>query len=793
MNTLLMTRKMRFVSLFVASLVGCVNVANALVATPPPTIDTDFVYFNGSLSDFTLTTDSAGTTMISSSVYDLTFKPDSLAPAMPYIPYTVMLPADRAYHGFYYSTLDELAASNVTMAANPIPVPTSMAERYSSKKIPKALASATLYPAYGQNVEYVGNSYADGHQLLHFLFCPFTYNATTRQLIFHNEISLEYEFYGDGSNTDNPPVVGTLDAGYFRSFVYNKDAVATIMASDVQYTATHAQTMGYNPDPSAPKLDYLIVTDSVLVDAFMPLIEWKRTKGLKADIVTTQYIYRTAENASDTPQLKIKKYLRDRHYNNNLKYVLLGGDAQIVPAQSCYAMVYGARDTMLTNPKMVPTDLYYACMSGNLNWDNNNNNVIGEAGDIDDLEADIFVTRATVRTVPGTNAFVNKTIDYEKFPCDNLGRYSLLAGCELHWTNNSVVPPRSDAHEYGLLFDMFGMNRKLFYDTFQNVELDNPSYNFTPANIINEFNKGYRFIDISTHGWTDNWATETTPFSNSDAAIVNNPKTTIITSSACYTNAFDQTTPCLSETLITNPNSGVIGYFGSSRYGLSPGEIVYGLYGSHLLNYIFYDAITPGVGDDYFPSFGIISAVAKNKLYNNSIAMYSPYTAERWLLFTVNPIGDPEMQLYLSEPNHFYMTGVSYQNGALTVTPTIDALTCVRQNLPNGFTYESSVSCESSPKIFSVLSDAHICLTRFQYAPEFITYRLPYLNIQNKTITTPTLIQADSVMIGKNVAPSEIEGNVEIQNSEVVIKSHNVEIKTLDVSRGSKLTFTTRD
>ena len=75
MNTLLMTRKMRFVSLFVASLIGCINVADALAATPPPTIDTDFVYFNGSLSDFTLTTDSTGTTMISSSVYDLTFKP----------------------------------------------------------------------------------------------------------------------------------------------------------------------------------------------------------------------------------------------------------------------------------------------------------------------------------------------------------------------------------------------------------------------------------------------------------------------------------------------------------------------------------------------------------------------------------------------------------------------------------------------------------------------------------------------------------------------------------------------
>lgn len=793
MNTLLITRKMRFMALLVVSLVGCVNVANALAATPPPTIDTDFVYFNGSLSDFTLTTDSAGTTMITSSVYDLTFKPDSLAPAMPYIPYTVMLPADRAYHGFYYSTLDEVAASNVTMAANPIPVPTSQAARYSSKTMPKALASATLYPAYGQNVEYVGNSYADGHQLLHFLFCPFSYNATTRQLIFHNEISLEYEFYGNGSNTDNPPVVGTLDAGYFRSFVYNKDAVESIMVHDRQYTLAHAQTMGYNPNSNSPKLDYLIVTDSVLVDAFMPLIEWKRTKGLKADIVTTQHIYRTTENASDTPQLKIKKYLRDRYYNNDLKYVLLGGDAQIVPAQGCYAMVYGAVDTMLTNPKIVPTDLFYACMTGNMNWDNNGNGIAGEAYDVDDLESDIILTRAAVRDSCGVEAFVYKTVNYEKYPSDNLGYYSLFSGCKLHWINDSDYPPRSDAHEYGLLFDMFGMSKKLFYDTFQDVESDNTSYKFTPENIINEINKGYRFIDVSTHGWIDNWSTETTLFTNTSATLINNPRKTIITTSACHTNAFDSTNPCLSEVFISSRNSGIIGYFGSSRSGLSPKNKIIGLYGSHALNDFFYKAISPGPGEDYIPSFGIVSASAKSKLFHSGIAMYSPYTPERWLLFTVNPIGDPEMQLYSSDPMHFYMSVINYLNGQITVIPTMDALTCVKQKTPTGYVYDSAIASEASPKTFPVCSDAQICLTRYLYAPEFISFRLPSLFIQNRLITESTLYQADTICIGTNVSSTEAEGPVSFVFGDNIIKSHKVEIKSMLINRGAKVSFAKRD
>lgn len=789
MNTLLTKGKMRLVTMLLASLVGCMNVAKAFAATPPPTIYTDFVYFNASLSDFTLTTDSTGTTMISSSVYDLTFKPDSLAPAMPYIPITVMLHADRAYHGLYYSTLDEVAASNVTMAANPIPVPTSMAARHSSTTIPKALASATLYPAYGQNVEYVGNSYADGHQLLHFLFCPFTYNATTHQLIFHNEISLEYEFYGDGSNTDNPPVVGTLDAGYFRSFVYNKDAVSTIMASDVQYTAAHAQTMGYNPDPSAPKLDYLIVTDSVLVDSFMPLIEWKRTKGLKADIVTTQYIYRTAENASDSNQLKIKKYLKQCYLNNRLTYVLLGGDAQIVPAQGCYGCV--PNNNSPENPSTdIPTDLYYASYSGRLNWDFNNNGIYGEALDGTILSSDVFITRSLVANQQEANTFVSKTLFYEKTPSANgWNNNILLCGVKLSENKGGKSDANIAVDRLASAISDTGWTGQIykFCDTYSDFP-GGANYDVTRSNLNDILSQGFTFFDINSHGNDILWDMESGPhYYSSDAGSLINIKPMIITTEACHTNDFSSIyQPCLSKAFIVNPANGVVAYFGSSRYGWHR-KAKQGI--SEMYNTSFYQTLFDT--NDSNKNFGKVVAVTKSK-YRICSWLYGAY---RWLQFSLNAIGDPEMPIFTSTPMSL-SANVSYQtNNTLVITANTSSCNICVSYIPSEGADKvyRVVKGVQSATFQDVYSDVTICITKQNYIPLLVDYKINELYIQNRTIDDSTLFQADIVKIGKDVTNQISQGAVVFDQSDTTIRAHKVEIKSTTINRNAKVTFKKRN
>lgn len=790
MNTLLTKGKMRLVTMLLASLVGCMNVANAFAATPPPTIDTDFVYFNASLSDFTLTTNSAGATMISSSVYDLTFKPDSLAPAMPYIPITVMLHADRAYHGLNYTTIDEVAASNVTMAANPIPVPTSMAARHSSTTIPKALASATLYPAYGQNVEYVGNSYADGHQLLHFLFCPFTYNATTHQLIFHNEISLEYEFYGDGSNTDNPPVVGTLDAGYFRSFVFNKNDVATIMAHDVQYTATHAQTMGYNPNPNVPDLDYLIITDSILVDTFMPLIEWKRMKGLNSFIVTTQQIYRDAENNSDSSQLKIKKYISECHFNNKLKYVLLGGDASVVPAQGCYSRVFRGLDengdSILTSKYNIPADLYYCCFDGAFDWDGNGNGVCGEYDDECSFSSDLFVSRAAVRTKDDVSAFVQKTMNYEICPTDfTWNNNILLSGCHTHYTCLIDGQLKNDAQYEGeeiynkSIAPYWNGQASYLYDTFQNVEYENLPYPFSPSNLQEQLSKCYTFVHVGTHGGENSWETYYGFYTTERADTLRNTGLTLVTTDACLTNAFDYVNPCLSESFICNPNSGVFAYLGCSREGWGYSEYFNKIGPSATFTSQFYKTLFSGetTGNNY------AQIVANMKL--DLLPTCDDDSANRWLLLGVNPIGDPETPIFSAHPSSINAQ-ISYDNDSLCVRLfTYGCRTCITKRTASG---DEKLIYEDADSIKIPLdSELIVCITKKNHIPKVFRYSV--LCIQNEEICTNQIFEADCVRVGSNVTNNKPEGPVVFDNeSSTLIKADRIVLKGLvNINKGSTL------
>ena len=70
-----------------------------------------------------------------------------------------------------------------------------------------------------------------------------------------------------------------------------------------------------------------VITSSDLAHYYESLIIWKKTKGLKAEIHTTDEI--KSLYPEDDIQLSIKKYLESR-MKDDLEYVLLGGDDTVV-------------------------------------------------------------------------------------------------------------------------------------------------------------------------------------------------------------------------------------------------------------------------------------------------------------------------------------------------------------------------------------------------------------------------------------------------------------------------------
>ena len=106
---------------------------------------------------------------------------------------------------------------------------------------------------------------------------------------------------------------------------------------------------------------------------FQRLADWKTKKGIKTEIRTTDWIL--ANYTGEDDPAAIRNYLKTLP-DSSVKYVLLGGDTDIIPCRFAYAMSCsagiqpGREDTM-------PSDLYYADLQGS--WDLDNDGSYGEA------------------------------------------------------------------------------------------------------------------------------------------------------------------------------------------------------------------------------------------------------------------------------------------------------------------------------------------------------------------------------------------------------------------------------
>ena len=91
---------------------------------------------------------------------------------------------------------------------------------------------------------------------------------------------------------------------------------------------------------------------------------------------------------------------------------------------------------------------------------------------------------------------------------------------------------------------------------------------------------------------------------------------------------------CLSQQFLASENSGVIGYFGSSRAGWMENKTVEGP--SLDFEKAFYKALFSNNTEP--KNFARIAALSKL----SHITAANEGDAYRWLTFTINPIGDPE-------------------------------------------------------------------------------------------------------------------------------------------------------
>ncbi len=437
----------------------------------------------------------------------------------------------------------------------------------------KVYSSKEPYP--GKIFEFVGITKGREEEFALFLIYPVQYIPVEKKIIFYKKIKLKLELEGED----------------------------------------------FKPFEPARNIEYLCLTEPPLDTVFERLVNWKRKKGIPSVIRTVSWVS-ARYPGRDLPE-KIRNYLKTLP-DSGVKWLLLGGDVNIIPCRFAYAMTCSAG--FHPREDKLPCDLYYSDLDGDWNFDGDT--IFGEVEDSIDLYPDLIVGRAPVNTITEAQAFVNKVLTYEKNPLPSY-LSNVLFFAEVLWQN-----PYTDG---GVHKDK--MERESFSSDLRITKLYERLGNLSRSAVMAEIRNGKNLLNHDGHGWIDVMSTGGTYLRNRDMdTITNLQKYGVLYSIGCWTTAFDF--DCIAEHYVKNPAGGGIAFIGNSSYGWgSPGNPGFG-YSDKFDNRFFFELLKNK------RSLG--EALAYSKIY------YLPFSRQknvyRWHQYQVNLLGDPEINVWSKEP-----------------------------------------------------------------------------------------------------------------------------------------------
>ncbi len=399
-------------------------------------------------------------------------------------------------------------------------------------------------------------------------------------------------------------------------------ASATANPSELNPSGRTLSAGGTRLDPA--DIEYVIVTGAELAADFQPLADWKTRKGIPAEIVTTDWI--SAAYTEGDEQARIRAFISDAHDAWGTTWVLLGGDTGVVPTRLTFAMDCEANYQPEDND--IPCDLYYADLDGD--WNADGDDVYGELEDGVDLIPDVIVGRASVEHSAEAQAFVAKTLAYERAETSEYQLDMLMAG-EILWSD-----PYTDS---GIALNM--IDSESVPSRYDPIEKQYESRgNESRESVIASINEGKGHVLHDGHAWHTVLGCGDGYLDRADAsALTNATGHPLVYSIGCWPASIDR--DCVAERLLENPVGGAVAFIGNSRYGWgSPGNPGYGYSDRFMAE--FYRRLFLG-GDD---RAGVALATAK--------ACFAPLSQSenvyRWHQYELNLLGDPELPVWTDEP-----------------------------------------------------------------------------------------------------------------------------------------------
>lgn len=512
---------------------------------------------------------------------------------------------------------------------------------------------ATIYSsseAYPKSVAILtGSGTMAGYRIAHVELHPVRYIPTTHELQLATRLSYRLQ-YTSGVSAAVATAKQKEEFGEMvRSLVKNP--------KDVNRYAPRVRTATSFSLP-AGHYEYVVITESPMDTVFQRLADWKTLKGVPGTVVLVSWI--SANYTGYDLQEKIRNFIKDAYATWGTMYVLLGGQGDY--NSSGQNIVPTRMADYESDPE--PCDLYYAGLDGT--WDLNGNHTYGQLADSADMYSDVFVGRAPVYNVAMAQNFVNKTIKYEQNPpsgfIKKMGLYTAIL-----WSSYEERPLQESL-------------ARMTPSGWSDQKLYERTGTLSEQAVVDSMNAGVGMGHWNGHGNESGIYMGSSPFFNSsDAdAMTNGDKTGIVVSIACDCAAWDWVPggDCLAEHMVNRVGGGCIATIMNTRYG--------------------YGAIGPGGGYVPGPSERLdttyYSGVIDRNLYHigqalgYSKACWAPYAdssyqydQQRYCIYDLNLIGDPETPLWTAEPTALSVSHAGVVNIGnnipypVTVTTAFDA------------------------------------------------------------------------------------------------------------------------
>ncbi len=319
---------------------------------------------------------------------------------------------------------------------------------------------------------------------------PFQYNPVTKRLkvYYHIEFGMVENGQSDKNAIDRNQAPERINSRF--STLYERHFI------------NYASAGRY--DPVEEEGSMLIITHEDFMDEIEPLAAWKRMSGTPCEVVNVEDI----GGADD-----IKQYIQAEYENGDLTFVLLVGDADIVPVSQSMGN---------------DSDNDYTYVAG------------------DDHYPDLFIGRFSANTEEHVNTMVNRTLTYEMDPASDTAWYTRAIGIA------SKEGPGDDGElDFEHLRNisetkLIPFTYSYTYEFFEGSQGGNDGDGYPSAEEVGvAVDSGASLINYTGHGSTTSWGTS--GFSNWDInALSNTGKWPFIISVACVNGNFVGAT-CFAE------------------------------------------------------------------------------------------------------------------------------------------------------------------------------------------------------------------------------------------------------